>query len=89
MRDERRESAARATKTLSLSLPVPLPVFHRARTNPIVPNLADAALLRRGGHAKARAGGALGLQMNIFERVSRVVRSYVNAAITAAEDPEK
>ena len=55
----------------------------------IVPNLADAALLRRGRHAKARAGGALGLQMNIFERVSRVVRSYVNAAITAAEDPEK
>merc|ERR1719155_414294 len=49
----------------------------------------DAALLRRGRHAKARAGGALGLQMNIFERVSRVVRSYVNAAITAAEDPEK
>ncbi|UPR00867.1 PspA/IM30-like protein [Chloropicon primus] len=48
----------------------------------------DAALLRGGRNGKRR-GGALNLQMNIFERVSRVVRSYVNAAITAAEDPEK
>lgn len=49
----------------------------------------DAALLRRAPAAAAQRGGALGLQMNIFERVGRVFRSYVNAAITAAEDPEK
>ena len=49
---------------------------------------SDAALLRGRRHGK-NTGGALALQMNIFERVSRVVRSYVNAAITAAEDPEK
>merc|ERR1719316_1824052 len=48
----------------------------------------DAALLRGRRHGK-NTGGALALQMNIFERVSRVVKSYVNAAITAAEDPEK
>ncbi|XP_002978623.2 probable membrane-associated 30 kDa protein, chloroplastic [Selaginella moellendorffii] len=33
--------------------------------------------------------GAMGARMNIFERVIRVVRSYVNAAVSAAEDPEK
>lgn len=49
---------------------------------------SDAALLWGRRHGK-NTGGALALQMNIFERVSRVVRSYVNAAITAAEDPEK
>jgi len=49
----------------------------------------DASLLQeRRSRSKQRAG-ALGLQMNIFDRMSRVVRSYVNAVITAAEDPEK
>merc|ERR1712087_340488 len=49
----------------------------------------DAALARRCRGRRQERGGALGLQMNIFERVSRVVRSHVNAVITAAEDPEK
>ncbi|KAI5055589.1 hypothetical protein GOP47_0029110 [Adiantum capillus-veneris] len=34
-------------------------------------------------------GGALGSQMNIFERVVRVVKSYANAIVSSAEDPEK
>eukprot|EP01018_Ginkgo_biloba_P014503 Gb_32562 [translate_table: standard] len=34
-------------------------------------------------------GGALGAQMNIFQRVGRVLKSYANAIISAAEDPEK
>ena len=46
-------------------------------------------LARRCRGRRQERGGALGLQMNIFDRVSRVVRSYVNAVITAAEDPEK
>lgn len=34
-------------------------------------------------------GGTLGASMNIFDRVGRVVRSYMNAIVSAAEDPEK
>ncbi|KAG6544556.1 hypothetical protein Mapa_013978 [Marchantia paleacea] len=34
-------------------------------------------------------GGALAAQANIFERIVRVVRSYANAVVSAAEDPEK
>jgi phage shock protein A len=41
---------------------------------------------RRGASG---GGGALGTQMNIFERVGRIVRSYANAVLSAAEDPEK
>ncbi|KAH7297536.1 hypothetical protein KP509_25G000800 [Ceratopteris richardii] len=33
--------------------------------------------------------GAMGASMNIFERVVRIVKSYANALISAAEDPEK
>eukprot|EP00250_Pteridium_aquilinum_P005160 c15298_g1_i1 orf=265-1371(-) len=33
--------------------------------------------------------GALGASMNIFERVVRIFRSYANALVSAAEDPEK
>lgn len=33
--------------------------------------------------------GALGSSMNIFERVVRIFRSYANALVSAAEDPEK
>jgi len=39
--------------------------------------------------AEAPRGGAASSQMNIFDRVSRIVKSYVNAALSAAEDPEK
>lgn len=35
------------------------------------------------------SGGALTAQMNIFDRVARIVKSYTNAALSAAEDPEK
>lgn len=34
-------------------------------------------------------GGALGAQMNIFERIVRIARSYANAIVSSAEDPEK
>lgn len=34
-------------------------------------------------------GGALGASMNIFERVVRIFKSYANALVSAAEDPEK
>lgn len=34
-------------------------------------------------------GGALGASMNIFERVVRIFKSYANALISVAEDPEK
>eukprot|EP01018_Ginkgo_biloba_P004561 Gb_40732 [translate_table: standard] len=33
--------------------------------------------------------GALGTQMNIFERIARLIKSYANAIISSAEDPEK
>lgn len=35
------------------------------------------------------SSGALGSQMNIFERVVRIVKSYANAIVSSAEDPEK
>ncbi|CAM8881510.1 unnamed protein product [Rhodiola kirilowii] len=34
-------------------------------------------------------GGALGTQMNLFDRLARVVKSYANALISTFEDPEK
>ncbi|XP_024367365.1 membrane-associated protein VIPP1, chloroplastic [Physcomitrium patens] len=36
-----------------------------------------------------KRGGALCAQANIFERVVRIVRSYANAIVSSAEDPEK
>ncbi|CAL9173786.1 unnamed protein product [Musa hybrid cultivar] len=34
-------------------------------------------------------GGALGAQMNLFDRLARVVKSYANALLSTMEDPEK
>ncbi|EPS73798.1 hypothetical protein M569_00959, partial [Genlisea aurea] len=34
-------------------------------------------------------GGALGTQMNLFDRFARVIKSYANAVISSFEDPEK
>uniref|UniRef100_A0A7N0RAX7 Uncharacterized protein n=1 Tax=Kalanchoe fedtschenkoi TaxID=63787 RepID=A0A7N0RAX7_KALFE len=39
--------------------------------------------------SKGHGGGALGTQMNLFDRFARVVKSYANAVISAFEDPEK
>ncbi|XP_073391370.1 membrane-associated protein VIPP1, chloroplastic isoform X2 [Physcomitrium patens] len=38
---------------------------------------------------QSNRGGALCTQANIFERVVRVVKSYANAIVSSAEDPEK
>ncbi|KAM0940665.1 hypothetical protein DsansV1_C18g0152651 [Dioscorea sansibarensis] len=40
--------------------------------------------LRCGGR-----GGALGTQMNLFDRFARVIKSYANALVSSLEDPEK
>ncbi|KAK9292883.1 hypothetical protein L1049_020864 [Liquidambar formosana] len=40
---------------------------------------------RCNGHG----GGALGSQMNLFDRFARVIKSYANAIISSFEDPEK
>uniref|UniRef100_A0A0D6R1I9 PspA/IM30 family protein n=1 Tax=Araucaria cunninghamii TaxID=56994 RepID=A0A0D6R1I9_ARACU len=40
-------------------------------------------------HGLTKGGGALGAQMNIFGRVARLIKSYVNALISSVEDPEK
>ncbi|PIN21638.1 hypothetical protein CDL12_05674 [Handroanthus impetiginosus] len=37
----------------------------------------------------SHGGGALGTQMNLFDRFARVVKSYANALISTFEDPEK
>ncbi|KAF6138062.1 hypothetical protein GIB67_042967 [Kingdonia uniflora] len=34
-------------------------------------------------------GGALGSQMNLFDRFARVIKSYANALVSTFEDPEK
>ncbi|RWR71951.1 putative membrane-associated protein, chloroplastic [Cinnamomum micranthum f. kanehirae] len=34
-------------------------------------------------------GGALGAQMNLFDRFARVIKSYANAVLSSVEDPEK
>lgn len=34
-------------------------------------------------------GGAIGSQMNLFDRLSRVIKSYANAILSSVEDPEK
>uniref|UniRef100_A0A5B7CDT9 Membrane-associated 30 kDa protein n=1 Tax=Davidia involucrata TaxID=16924 RepID=A0A5B7CDT9_DAVIN len=36
-----------------------------------------------------QCGGALGTQMNLFDRFARVAKSYANAIISSFEDPEK
>ncbi|KAL6214443.1 hypothetical protein ACLB2K_013877 [Fragaria x ananassa] len=40
-------------------------------------------------HYSRQRGGALGARMNLFDRFSRVVKSYANAIISSFEDPEK
>lgn len=50
---------------------------------------ATAALASAYEDGYGPAGGALGSQMNIFERAVRVVKSYANALVSSAEDPEK
>lgn len=47
--------------------------------------LACSNRLKCNGHG----GGALGSQMNLFDRFARVVKSYANAIISTFEDPEK
>ncbi|KAK4480194.1 hypothetical protein RD792_013256 [Penstemon davidsonii] len=37
----------------------------------------------------SHGGGALGAQMNLFDRFARVIKSYANALISSFEDPEK
>ncbi|XP_059628640.1 membrane-associated 30 kDa protein, chloroplastic-like isoform X1 [Cornus florida] len=34
-------------------------------------------------------GGALGTRMNLFDRFSRIIKSYANAIVSTFEDPEK
>ncbi|XXG44920.1 hypothetical protein AAC387_Pa02g0149 [Persea americana] len=46
---------------------------------------ATANKARCSGHG----GGALGAQMNLFDRLARVIKSYANAVISSVEDPEK
>ncbi|XP_020599392.1 probable membrane-associated 30 kDa protein, chloroplastic [Phalaenopsis equestris] len=36
-----------------------------------------------------RGSGALGVQMNLFDRLARVIKSYANAILSTVEDPEK
>ncbi|MCO5587904.1 hypothetical protein L7F22_041856 [Adiantum nelumboides] len=55
-------------------------------------NGGETATVLAGGAYEDGTGvtnGALGSQMNIFERVVRVVKSYANAIVSSAEDPEK
>ncbi|EEF32085.1 Membrane-associated 30 kDa protein, chloroplast precursor, putative [Ricinus communis] len=40
-------------------------------------------------HCFAHGGGGLGTRMNLFDRFSRVVKSYANAILSSFEDPEK
>lgn len=47
--------------------------------------LSNSCRLRCNSHR----GGALGPQMNLFDRFARVVKSYANALISSFEDPEK
>uniref|UniRef100_A0A1D1YEC2 Putative membrane-associated protein, chloroplastic n=1 Tax=Anthurium amnicola TaxID=1678845 RepID=A0A1D1YEC2_9ARAE len=47
--------------------------------------LSNPNRLKCGGHG----GGILGAQMNLFDRVARVIRSYANAILSSVEDPEK
>lgn len=42
-----------------------------------------------GTRYSRHGGGALGTQMNLFDRFARVVKSYANAVISSFEDPEK
>uniref|UniRef100_A0A5B7AM57 Membrane-associated 30 kDa protein n=1 Tax=Davidia involucrata TaxID=16924 RepID=A0A5B7AM57_DAVIN len=44
-----------------------------------------ASRSRCNGHG----GGALGAQMNLFDRFARVIKSYANAIVSSFEDPEK
>ncbi|RWR71928.1 putative membrane-associated protein, chloroplastic [Cinnamomum micranthum f. kanehirae] len=46
---------------------------------------ATANKTRCSGHG----GGALGAQMNLFDRFARVIKSYANAVLSSVEDPEK
>ncbi|CAI7880232.1 unnamed protein product [Closterium sp. NIES-53] len=49
----------------------------------------DSWRLQQAIGATGSNGGALAAEMNIFDRVSRIVKSYTNAALSSLEDPEK
>ncbi|KAI3889599.1 hypothetical protein MKX03_017604 [Papaver bracteatum] len=38
---------------------------------------------------RSRCRGALGTQMNLFDRFARVIKSYANSVLSSFEDPEK
>lgn len=47
--------------------------------------IAQSSRLKCNRHG----GGSLGAQMNLFDRLARVVKSYANALVSTFEDPEK
>lgn len=47
------------------------------------------AALRFGTRSTGLACGASSVQMNLFSRLGRVVKSYANSLVSSAEDPEK
>ncbi|KAL3693794.1 hypothetical protein R1sor_007445 [Riccia sorocarpa] len=51
--------------------------------------LAEAVAAISSSTDEGSRGGALAAEANIFERIARVVKSYANALVSAAEDPEK
>mmetsp|Transcript_38875 Transcript_38875/g.110012 ORF Transcript_38875/g.110012 Transcript_38875/m.110012 type:complete len:321 (-) Transcript_38875:103-1065(-) len=46
-------------------------------------------VLSANTRSTGKAYGALSIQMNLFSRIGRVVKSYTNGLVSAAEDPEK
>ncbi|KAJ7561901.1 hypothetical protein O6H91_03G046700 [Diphasiastrum complanatum] len=63
---------------------------HALRRSPFFDAGGDfASISLTINHGNGQGGGALGVQMNIFERMIRIVRSYANALVSTFEDPEK
>ncbi|KAF3336589.1 hypothetical protein FCM35_KLT19175 [Carex littledalei] len=88
-----------SASSLSLASPSSSSFRHRAKQPLLFLSPLNSSFLNGGGTMKSVPSKrfssnrlrcrAIRIQMNLFERLSRVVKSYANAAISSLEDPEK
>ncbi|XP_078164880.1 membrane-associated protein VIPP1, chloroplastic-like isoform X2 [Carex rostrata] len=83
-----------SASSLSLASPSSSSFRHRAKQPLVFLPPLNSSFLNGGGTFKSVPSKrlrcrAIRIQMNLFERLSRVVKSYANAAISSLEDPEK
>ncbi|XP_008800318.1 probable membrane-associated 30 kDa protein, chloroplastic [Phoenix dactylifera] len=84
-----------ASPSSSMASPLPRVLVSRRLLGTSFLNGGVGALKAKGvqtsniKRVKCHKHGALGAQMNLFDRLARVVKSYANSILSSLEDPEK